>query len=175
MRGCGRIERPAFPAPSEFQMRFKRCKTRANHAARSRRCGCFVVVNRNARVCLGIVCDVIARSERDEAIQLFVWYVGSMDCFASVRNDGANLIVRALSLRTVQPHRRSSSLPLAGRVARSAGWGYLRTHETAPPVTSFAPLTMCHPRASFARLDPTEVGGIRKSEFRSSRPHNWEG
>ena len=28
MRGCGRIERPAFPAPSEFQMRFMIGKTR---------------------------------------------------------------------------------------------------------------------------------------------------
>jgi hypothetical protein len=29
MRGRGRIERPAFPAPSEFQMRFMASKTRA--------------------------------------------------------------------------------------------------------------------------------------------------
>jgi hypothetical protein len=28
---------------------------------------------------------------------------------------------------------------------------------------------MCHPRASFARLDPTKVGGIRKSELHWTR------
>jgi hypothetical protein len=44
MRGCGCIEHPAFPAPSEFQMRFMIGKTRADHAARSRRCGSPSVV-----------------------------------------------------------------------------------------------------------------------------------
>jgi hypothetical protein len=40
MRGCGRIARPAFPAPSEFQMRFNLAKLARERAARSRRCGC---------------------------------------------------------------------------------------------------------------------------------------
>ena len=40
-RDCGCIAHPAFPAPSEFQMRFTRCTTRADHAARSRRRGCL--------------------------------------------------------------------------------------------------------------------------------------
>src|SRR5207248_2749066 len=35
MRGCGRIERPAFPAPSDFQTRKSTGKTRA-HARRDR-------------------------------------------------------------------------------------------------------------------------------------------
>jgi sarcosine oxidase delta subunit len=30
MRGCGRIERPAFPAPSEFQGQERQNKTRAH-------------------------------------------------------------------------------------------------------------------------------------------------
>src|SRR5580704_4242544 len=39
-RGCGRIGRPAFPAPSEFRGRDEQAKTRAKRAARSRNCGC---------------------------------------------------------------------------------------------------------------------------------------
>ena len=35
-RGCGRIARPAFPAPSEFQGTGIQSKPRAQHAARSR-------------------------------------------------------------------------------------------------------------------------------------------
>jgi hypothetical protein len=67
----------------------------------------------------------------------------------------AQILLCALSLPTVPRHRRSSSLPLAGRVARSAGWGWFAKGYSPPPVTSFAPLTMCHP--------PHKVGGIRKS------------
>jgi hypothetical protein len=44
--GLRRVERPAFPAPSEFQMRFMTGKTRAG-AARSRRC-VFVIARRKA-------------------------------------------------------------------------------------------------------------------------------
>jgi hypothetical protein len=36
--GCGRIGRPAFPAPSESRGREVQAKTRAKHAARSRIC-----------------------------------------------------------------------------------------------------------------------------------------
>src|SRR6266700_862734 len=44
MRGCGRIERPAFPAPSDFRRREVKKKTRV-HAARSRSRGycCFKI------------------------------------------------------------------------------------------------------------------------------------
>src|SRR5437773_3104539 len=38
-RGCGRVGRPAFPAPSEFSGRMFTSKTRAYRAARSRSCG----------------------------------------------------------------------------------------------------------------------------------------
>jgi hypothetical protein len=38
IRGCGRIERPAFPAPSDWRGREVLSKTRAYHAARPRRC-----------------------------------------------------------------------------------------------------------------------------------------
>src|SRR6266436_2832027 len=37
-RGCGRIERPAFPAPSDFRRRNVFGKPRADRAARSRNC-----------------------------------------------------------------------------------------------------------------------------------------
>src|SRR3954452_6536402 len=40
MRGCGRIQRPAFPAPSDVSDGESTSKTRAHRAARSRRCGC---------------------------------------------------------------------------------------------------------------------------------------
>ena len=99
-----------------------------------------------------IIGGLLARSERDEAIHPCCCC--SMDCFACARDDGAVLLC-ALSLPTVPRHRRSSSLPLAGRVARSAGWGWFAKGYSPPPVTSFAPLTMCHP--------PHKVGGIRKS------------
>jgi hypothetical protein len=106
MRGCGRIERPAFPAPSEFQMRFRRCKTRADHAARSRRCGCVAVKRGTACVCE--LRDVIAYSTTASAVfipptcgdkkgrpslrganatkrsRFPVWCVGPMDCFAAL-------------------------------------------------------------------------------------------
>src|SRR5258706_13917467 len=39
-RGCGRIERPAFPAPSDLQKAGRCWKTRAKRAARSRSCVC---------------------------------------------------------------------------------------------------------------------------------------
>src|SRR3954467_1637090 len=39
MRGCGRVERPAFPAPSDFTGGKVQSKTRAD-AARSRNCVC---------------------------------------------------------------------------------------------------------------------------------------
>src|SRR5881396_4285620 len=35
-RGCGRIARPAFPAPSDFQGRMVFAKTRTHRAARTR-------------------------------------------------------------------------------------------------------------------------------------------
>ena len=38
LRGCGCVERPAFPAPSDVSDALHHCKTRADHAARSRRC-----------------------------------------------------------------------------------------------------------------------------------------
>ena len=60
------------------------------------------------------------------------------------------------------------SLPLLwGGWREAPGGANSRITKQPPPVTSLAPLTMCHPRASFARLDPTKVGGIRKSELRS--------
>ena len=37
-RGCGRIGRPAFPAPSDFRGRNEQAKPRAKSAARSRSC-----------------------------------------------------------------------------------------------------------------------------------------
>jgi hypothetical protein len=37
-RGCGRIERPAFPAPSDLQKAKAICITRTHRAARSRNC-----------------------------------------------------------------------------------------------------------------------------------------
>jgi len=62
------------------------------------------------------------------------------------------------------------SLPLLwGGWREAPGGANSRITKQPPPVTSFAPLTMCHPRASFARLDPTKVGGIRKSELRWTR------
>ena len=39
-RGCGRIGRPAFPAPSDWRGRDVSSKTRAECAARSRSCDC---------------------------------------------------------------------------------------------------------------------------------------
>src|SRR5450755_3487983 len=38
MRGCGRIERPAFPAPSDWRGREVQGITRAKRAARSQSC-----------------------------------------------------------------------------------------------------------------------------------------
>jgi hypothetical protein len=37
-RGCGRIKRPAFPAPSDWEGKEFQSKTRAKRAARSRNC-----------------------------------------------------------------------------------------------------------------------------------------
>src|SRR5881392_1245286 len=57
MRGCGRIERPAFPAPSDFQTRKS---NRQNSGTR----------REIAEVCVQLSSTVIARSESDEAIHL---------------------------------------------------------------------------------------------------------
>ena len=49
------------------------------------------------------------------------------------------------------------SLPLLwGGWREAPGGANSRITKQPPPVTSLAPLTMCHPRASFARLDPTK-------------------
>src|SRR6266568_4574039 len=42
-RGCGRIGRPAFPAPSDLRRRDIKGKTRAKPAARSQSCVCKCV------------------------------------------------------------------------------------------------------------------------------------
>src|ERR671918_782917 len=49
MRGCGRIERPAFPAPSEFQMRFMSAKLA--RLARRDRAGVFVLRDEIGEIC----------------------------------------------------------------------------------------------------------------------------
>jgi hypothetical protein len=54
----------------------------------------------------------------------------------------------------IPPTCGSRRAKLALRVARSAGWGSVRIDEQPPPVTSFAPLTMC-PRSP-------QVGGMKK-------------
>src|SRR5258705_11751372 len=46
MRGCGCIERPAFPAPSDLRRRDVFGKPRAKAAARSRRCVFFSLAPR---------------------------------------------------------------------------------------------------------------------------------
>jgi len=64
-------------------------------------------------------------------------------------------------MRTVQPHRRSSSLPLVlvGRVAhreqseRCDGWGCFRKQVFSHLYVLPPPGASRHPRASFARLD----------------------
>jgi hypothetical protein len=83
-------------------------------------------------------------------------------------------IVPAPSLRTLQPHRGSSSLPLVGRVAhrerseRCAGWGCFRKREPLQGIHHLPPPAL---RASLERallVSTPQVGGIRKSELRSS-------
>ena len=131
MRGCGCIEHPAFPTPSECSEGTTRCKTRAGCAARSWRCVCF-----------------------------FSWQKGKTMC------------VEMHGPCCVQCNRIAGvlSLPLLwGGWREAPGGANSRITKQPPPVTSLAPLTMCHPRASFARLDPTKVGGIRKSELRWTR------
>ena len=58
------------------------------------------------------MCDLCVTSLRvPNATMQSLLLLRAMDCFACARNDGANLVGRTLSLQTVQPHRRSSSLP----------------------------------------------------------------
>jgi hypothetical protein len=103
-----------------------------------------------------------ARSERDEH-PFFTLRHGLFRC---ARNDGANLIVPAPSLPTIQPHRRSSSLPRLrwGRDERSSllGWREApggvnsRTDEIAP--------TRHIVRAAHdVPPSPQKLGGTRKS------------
>jgi hypothetical protein len=68
-RGCGRIERPAFPAPSDFQERYFFSAARAPS-------------RRGARMCVWFA--VIARSTCDEAIHLSLLAAPKLDCFASI-------------------------------------------------------------------------------------------
>ena len=65
-RGCGRAERPAFPAPSDWGGRNDQAKPRAKHAREI------------AKLCLG----VFARSEATK--QSSFLSCGSMDCVASL-------------------------------------------------------------------------------------------
>jgi hypothetical protein len=62
-QGCGRIERPAFPAPSDFRRRDVNGKTRAKPASE-------IADSRSS---------VIARSESDEAIQFLYLVAGARD------------------------------------------------------------------------------------------------
>jgi hypothetical protein len=78
--------------PLNFRCASSSAKTRAHRAARSRRCGC-VSAKMDTHV-PKIIGGLLARSERDEAIHPCCCC--SMDCFACARNDGANLIVRAV-------------------------------------------------------------------------------
>jgi len=55
-----------------------------------------------------------------------------------------------------------------GGAKRRVGVARAQRNRPHPSHRSRA-LTTCHPRASFARLDPTRVGGIRKSELRWTR------
>jgi len=154
MRGCGRVERPAFPAPSEFQMRLTTDKTRADHAARSRRCGC---VN-----CPRCHCE----EQRDEAIQLScswcqIW-IASLALAMTVHKRIAAL--SSLSLRTVQRHRGSypSSREAVGRVAhrerseRCGGWGWFTDSNVGRDYT------MDEPPPGASRHPPHKRGRDRK-------------
>jgi hypothetical protein len=103
-----------------------------------------------------------ARSERDEH-PFFTLRHGLFRC---ARNDGANLIVPAPSLPTIQPHRRSSSLPRLrwGRDERSS---LLAWREAPGGVNSRTDEIAPHPshrsRRSRCATLPTKVGGTRKS------------
>src|SRR4051812_46345919 len=112
MRGCGRIGRPAFPAPS----------------------------------------DVSGRNFGSELAHLR-------------RDRGGVSHLRATSFCTLQPHRRSSSLPhlWGGWTAEGRAGGGLSAERilTSPPTPASALL--------WPTL-PTKGGGIRKSELRSTFP-----
>jgi hypothetical protein len=83
-RGCGRAERPAFPAPSELRGRNEQAKPRAKSAARSRSC-----VRRH---CLRQTRSVCAREPTGRANarpmtgsatkQSILSLLDEMDCFA---------------------------------------------------------------------------------------------
>jgi hypothetical protein len=75
-RGCGRIERPAFPAPSDWRGREFHGKTRAEHAA-----GSWICV-RHGRHC---------EERSDEAIHSFFARRNGLLRFA--RNDGVGTVL----------------------------------------------------------------------------------
>jgi hypothetical protein len=66
-RGCGRIERPAFPAPSDFQERDFLLS------------GPGAIAPRGANVCLAC-----RHCERSEVIHLSLFAAPKLDCFASL-------------------------------------------------------------------------------------------
>ena len=67
MRGCGRVERPAFPAPSEFQMRFTRCQnSRAPRGENVEVCVCFIPPPRSGGVETSEARSWVAHRERSE-------------------------------------------------------------------------------------------------------------
>jgi len=80
--------------------------------------------------------------------------------------------IRAV-VATVQPRRRSSSLPLVGRVAHPEqsegcdGWGLF-------PHRDISRIDMRCPHPALRATLPTRVGGKRKNELRSAA-HKWEG
>ena len=80
--------------------------------------------------------------------------------------------IRAV-VATVQPRRRSSSLPLVGRVAHPEqsegcdGWGLF-------PHRDISRIDMRCPHPALRATLPTRVGGKRKNELRSAA-HTWEG
>ena len=82
-RGCGRAERPAFPAPSELRGRNEQAKPRAKSAARSRSCVWDGDVDANPHPS----CPGLTRASINLRIAPFS---KKMDCRVEPGNDGVN-------------------------------------------------------------------------------------
>jgi hypothetical protein len=76
-RGCGRAERPAFPAPSDRRVRKFESKPRAYQAARSRSCVWTSLPATNAKR--------LRKGAKRRSNPAFA--AVTMDCFAYARND----------------------------------------------------------------------------------------
>ncbi len=76
-RGCGRIERPAFPAPSDFRRRNVFGKPRADRAARSRNCALNQATQKHSS------CPGLTRASIDFARA----FSKQMDCRVKPGND----------------------------------------------------------------------------------------